>query len=415
MQDETLTETLSVNDEEKPLPEGWRLVRLGDVCYQSRRIVEPQTEEARKLKYLSLEHVESETGKILSDTNEVLEDEGKSTTFYFNEKHVLYGKLRPYLNKVSLPNFEGRCTTEIIPLLPNENAVREYLALILRRGETVNAVMKETKGSRMPRADVDVLLNLKTPFPPTIEEQRRIASILDEQMKAVEQARLAVEEQLEAADLLPNAFLRSVFESEEAKQWKLAKVGNISLLIIDGPHVTPFYVPNGVPFLTVRNIVNRRIDFSETSFITDADHQEFTKRGKAERGDILYTKDGTLGIPCVVDTDREFSFFVSVALIKLNREMADPYFIAFALESPFVLEQVKLLGAGMGLKHMVLKSIRSLEIPLPSTIKEQREVVEKLKKQMQAVETLKKSLTDKLEAIKKLPAALLRKAFAGEI
>ena len=56
------------------------------------------------------------------------------------------------------------------------------------------------------------------------------------------------------------------------------------------------------------------------------------------------------GCTTVVDTDREFSFFVSVALIKLNREIADPYFIAFALESPSVIEQVELLWRGRGIK-----------------------------------------------------------------
>ncbi len=73
--------------------------------------------------------------------------------------------------------------------------------------------------------------NLKIPLPPTIEEQRRIAAILDEQMKAVEMARLAVEEQLKAARLLPNAFLRSVFESEDAQNWQKRKLGEVCDII----------------------------------------------------------------------------------------------------------------------------------------------------------------------------------------
>jgi len=254
---------------------------------------------------------------------------------------------------------------------------------------------------------------LEIPLPP-LEEQERIAAILNEQMAAVEQARAAAEARLEAAKALPAAYLRAVFSSPEAGKWCRENVGNISTLVIDGPHVTPSYVPKGVPFLTVRNIVNRRIDLSDVSYVTPEDHAQFSRRGKAERGDILYTKDGTMGIPCVVDTDLDFSFFVSVALIKLVRDRAHPRFVAYALESAAVLEQVEQLGAGAGLKHMVLKSVRALEIPLPSLAEQQR-VATLLDGQMATVERARKAIEVELDAINKLHAALLRRAFNGEL
>ena len=132
----TTEELVTISDEaekQTPLPKGWRLVRLGDVCYQAKTIIEPSSQRAKTLSYLGLEDIESGTGKILSEERDALSDEGKSTTFYFNSKHILYGKLRPYLNKVAMPTFEGRCTTELIPLLPTEHATREYLVLILRK------------------------------------------------------------------------------------------------------------------------------------------------------------------------------------------------------------------------------------------------------------------------------------------
>jgi hypothetical protein len=94
------------------LPAGWCLVPLGEVCRQDRQIVEPSTDEAESLMYLSLEHVEAQSGRILKTSVDQVEDEGKSTTFRFDERHVLYGKLRPYLNKVALPCAPGRCTNQ---------------------------------------------------------------------------------------------------------------------------------------------------------------------------------------------------------------------------------------------------------------------------------------------------------------
>ena len=394
------------------LPEGWRWVRLGIVCTQDRQIIEPGTATSANRPYLSLEHIESNTGRILRESAGPTEDEGKSTTFAFDGRHILYGKLRPYLNKVALPDFQGRCTTELIPLLPT-NTERALLAWALRRQETVDAAMSGKTGSRMPRANMDELLCLEIPLPP-LAEQKRIAAILNEQMATVERTRAAAEAQLVAAKAIPAAYLRTIFNSPEAQQWNRVSMASISSLVIDGPHVTPFYVPNGIPFLTVRNIVNRRIDLSEVSYISASDHAEFTRRGKAERGDILYTKDGTLGIPCVVETDLDFSFFVSVALIKLLKDRVDPYFVAFALESPNMLEQVKLLGAGAGLKHMVLKSIRALDVPLPA-LSIQRCIVARLSEQMGTAGQTRKTLEEQLDTINKLPAALLRRAFSGEL
>ena len=114
----------------KALPADWRWARLGEVCEQDRQIIEPGTHHAAGRPYFSLEHIESNTGRILRHPSQALEGEGQSTTFAFDSRHVLYGKLRPYLNKVALPDFVGRCTTELIPLLPSVEVSREFLIWI---------------------------------------------------------------------------------------------------------------------------------------------------------------------------------------------------------------------------------------------------------------------------------------------
>jgi len=84
------------------------------------------------------------------------------------------------------------------------------------------------------------------------------------------------------------------------------------------------------------------------------------------------------------------------------------------LESPFVIEQVKRLGAGAGLKHMVLKSIRALKIPVPPLF-EQECIAEFLTEHIGFIGCLEKSLKEKRHMIDMLPAALLRRAFNGEM
>jgi type I restriction enzyme S subunit len=190
------------NNHHSQIPQGWSWVRLGDLCVEDKKIVEPASEVAAHLPYLSLEHIESNTGRILRHPSEFVEDEGQSTTFAFDQRHILYGKLRPYLNKVAIPNFYGRCTTELIPFLPLLNVSRHYLAWLFRHPNTVAVAMKGKTGSRMPRANIKELLSCQVLLPNCLAEQERLADIMDSQMNHIQRAKNACLEQLKLIEEL---------------------------------------------------------------------------------------------------------------------------------------------------------------------------------------------------------------------
>ena len=190
---------------QRPLPDGWRWAALGDMCVVDRQTITAEHPRYAEMAYLGLEHIESGTGRILISEDAARYSESISNNFRFTNQHVLYGRLRPYLNKVALPEFEGRCTTEIIPLLPTE-ADREWLAWFLRREETVEYAMRGRTGSRMPRADMPDLMRLSAYLPP-LGEQRRIADL----MGTADRARAAAAAQLTTIEVLTAALLRKVF------------------------------------------------------------------------------------------------------------------------------------------------------------------------------------------------------------
>ena len=86
-----------------PIHPDWPMVELDTICAQERRIASSKTEFG--LPYVGLENVESGTGRLLLESSS--SQEAISTSFVFTPRHVLYGKLRPYLNKVALPRFRG--------------------------------------------------------------------------------------------------------------------------------------------------------------------------------------------------------------------------------------------------------------------------------------------------------------------
>jgi type I restriction enzyme S subunit len=186
---------------------GWVRRNLGELCAEDRISVDPDSLLAKELPYLGLENVESVTGRIIKDVTAVSEAGGRSTTFRFDARHVLYGKLRPYLNKVALPDFEGRCTTELIPLLPRPDVSREFLAWLLRRPQTVEAAMREKTGARMPRANMRHILSLPVMVPVRLQEQQRLAAEMDARMSLVAEAKAACREQLRLLDVYAEKIL----------------------------------------------------------------------------------------------------------------------------------------------------------------------------------------------------------------
>ena len=110
------------------------------------------------LPYLGMENISSEDMKLKSDLQI---PETTSNTFIFNEKHVLFGRLRPYLRKVFVPNFKGQCSTEIFCLLPINELDRSFLAYWLLHPIISKKIIRTSTGARMPRANMNAILDFK--------------------------------------------------------------------------------------------------------------------------------------------------------------------------------------------------------------------------------------------------------------
>jgi len=143
-----------------------------------------------------------------------------------------------------------------------------------------------------------------------------------------------------------------------------------------------------VPFLSVKDVTGGKIDFSRVKYISRAEHEELTKRCKPDYLDILFTKVGTTGIARVIDTQEEFSIFVSLALLKFPRKCIDPHFLELLLNSPVVRQQSADNTQGVGNKNLVLKFIKAFVVPIPPLAEQKRSVarVEALLRQCDALE-----------------------------
>jgi type I restriction enzyme S subunit len=321
--------------------------------------------ECMTLPYVGLEHVEKESGRF-ADGFVPTPLNMLATNFRFTPKHVLYGKLRPYLNKVVLPNFDGVCTTEILTILPNEEKLdRTFLWAILLSPTFVNWATSQISGANLPRLDPKLLAEYEIPLPP-LTEQKRIASLLRRADRLRHLRRTARDL---GESLLQSVFLEMFGDALTGKNPKipLVPLETLCTKITDGTHVTPTYVESGVPFISIKDLTSTpgKIDFSNTKFISREEHEKISKLSNVERNDILYTKVGSYGIAQIVDTDREFSIFVSVTLLKPDKSKILPKFFEVVMNSSFVKKQADMLVSGIGVPDLHLREIKTFQIPLP--------------------------------------------------
>ena len=156
--------------------------------------------------------------------------------------------------------------------------------------------------------------------------------------------------------------------------WAWCRLGSILEKLTDGTHSTPKYTDSGVPFISVKDVSSGVLSFDSAKHISESEHRELYKRCDPKRGDILLTKVGTTGIPVIVDTDEEFSLFVSVAQLRFSHSLLDENYLLLLIQSPLVQQQCTEHTRGVGNKNWVMRDIANTLVAIPP-LAEQKKIV----------------------------------------
>ena len=183
------------------------------------------------------------------------------------------------------------------------------------------------------------------------------------------------------------------FALEDGAEW--VRLGDLCFTVADGPHFSPQYVEKneGVPFLSTRNISSSNIDMESAKYVSHEDHEEFCKRVKVKKGDVLYTKGGTTGIAKVNDLDIEFSVWVHLAVLQIPNDKLLNEYLALALNSPHCYIQSQTYTNGIGNKDLGLTRMINITLPLYPLNKQYR-IVEKAKALIVICDQLKARLKE---------------------
>jgi restriction endonuclease S subunit len=208
------------------------------------------------------------------------------------------------------------------------------------------------------------------------------------------------QERMDVYFFLPK-FIEYESKLKECK-FPLVSLGDkkISIKITDGTHYTPKYVDLGIPFIMVTNVTEEGINFKDVKYISIEEHKKLIKRCKPEPGDILLRKVGVGPriAKTILKNTPQFSIFVSLALLKINKNNVIPEYLETFLNTPLGRMQTIRFNKGIGQPDLHIESIRQVLVPLPpKTIQE--EIVEimeqarsKRKQNLKEVKGLKKEL-----------------------
>ena len=161
---------------------------------------------------------------------------------------------------------------------------------------------------------------------------------------------------------------------------KTVKLGDVCLKITDGSHYSP--KPSDItvfPYVTVRDISNDQIDFDGCKRIDKRQFEDLVNNGcMPSKGDLLFSKDGTVGKVSLVNFDKDFVVLSSLAILRPNQNVILPEYLFHILKSPLFLEQAIGKKSGTAIRRIILRDLKNIEFNIEEDINEQRRVVERL-------------------------------------
>ena len=394
-------------------------VRIADLCDLIRDSVKPRTRPDAL--YLGLEHLAP--GRLIRIGGGNASDM-RSTTSAFKPGDVLYGKLRPYLDKAVLADEAGVCTTELLVLRPRPDIDERFLSTVLHSPGFLEYAVAGTTGVQHPRTSWVHIREFEIPAS-LLDEQQGIADLLWLVHDAINQSEKLIEE----GQALKRAAMHTLFmrglRGEPQKEteigpvpesWGVVEFSSVREKLQYGTSIRCTYEVSDRPVLRIPNIEPQRVDPSDLKYCTLTGHA--ATKYELEDGDLIFIRTNgvldRLGSCAVYDGSPVNALFASYLIrAKLKPEFIVPHFAAsfFCSEIGTNIVSERAISASDGKFNLNTAAIDSLLLPLPPILKEQQEVVEIIDAIDRKIDLHRR----KRVVLEELFKALLHKLMTGEI
>ncbi|MCI7476894.1 MAG: restriction endonuclease subunit S [Selenomonadales bacterium] len=400
-----------IKEEEYPyeLPEGWKWERLGKCVNLSANKTELFLDST---KYVGLENIEKDTGIIKYEIGAEL----KSIKNVFVEGQILYGKLRPYLNKHGIAKFKGVCSTDILVFSANNDVSNKWVDYYFNMPSFISYAISNSTGINLPRVNSKSILSYVIPIPPK-ETQQKIVDIIESLFAKLDIAQEKVEQVLAESEYRRSAILHNAFSGKLTEKWR--EENNVSFdswneyKIKDiAKNIKDKYDPEKDKFLNIPYIGLEHIE--KNNGIVGFSSSEGVKSIKTlfNKNDVLYGKLR----PYLDKHDiAEYNGMCSTDIIVYRCELKETAIILnYVMSTNQFIEYAVTNSKGINLPRTSEKIISEYKLQLP-LLTEQKEIVRLLDKFLSVEDKVKSTCQNTLEAIATMRKSILAKAFRGEL
>lgn len=407
------------------LPPNWALTTLGAVTDYGKTVKVEAEDIPAEAWVLELEDIQKDSSRILQRLSQS-ERQSLSTKNRFDAGDVLYGKLRPYLNKVVVADAPGFCTTEIVPVQAGPALERRYLFHWLKHPAFLKYVEAASHGMNMPRLGTDAGRAAPLVLAPR-PEQTRIADQLDTLLARIQ----GCQDRLEAIPALLKRFRQAVLNSavsgtlidvdggRGAAAWERTTVGAIARDVRYGTSKKCTYASTGHGVLRIPNIAQHgRIDLTDLKR-ADFDAKEVDKLALRE-GDLLVIRsNGSVDLvgACSVVTAAEAGLLFAGYLMRLriDQTRALPVYVRICLSTSRQRELIERTAKSTsGVNNLNAEELRSLPLSLP-TLGEQIAIVKRAEALLGLAAQIERRHAAATSNVLRLTPLTLAKAFRGEL
>jgi len=354
---------------------------------------------------VGLEHIEPQTGRRIGD---VPIDLGSMTgrKARFLPGDIVYGYLRPYLNKVWIAEFAGFCSVDqYVSIVDEAVADRTYVASYLRRPAYLAAAPIDETPGQLPRIRIDEVLSTPIPLPP-LEEQRRIAARLRDELGAVADFGPSIDRWASTLATLRRSALTTIFEQLLGERRSVGKLADVIKLRNDIVH------PTDRPTGTAEFVGLEHIEAGSGRRIGQVPIDLAAMTGRKATfspGNIVYGYlRPYLNKVWLADIDGFCS--VDQYVLEVDARRADSDFVALFMLSDAYLSRAPITTTPGQLPRIRSGEVLSVPAPIPS-LADQRRIAARLREQLAQIDRAKAALNAQRKAVDVLPAALLRDVF----
>lgn len=409
------------------LPKGWVGCKLGDVVDYGKTVKAVMTNIDNDAWVLELEDLEKDSSKILQRVS-FGERKPKSAKNAFKAGDVLYGKLRPYLNKMVIAPEDGICTSEIIPLkVPTGLVDNRFLFYWLKGrvfGDYVNAV---SYGVNMPRLGTKDGSNAPMVLAPTTE-QKRIVAKLDEVLAQVD----TIKARLDRIPAILKRFRQSVLAAAVSGKlteewrgssilvgWQMKKLGSIVQAIEAGKNLKCIETPpenDEYGIIKISAVTWGVYDEEQSKTLPSKDL--FIESRRVNVGDFLISRANTielLGNPVIVHRVTK-NLMLSDKVLRLVMREEDKSWVSIFLRSTDGRKEIESRSTGnqMSMRNIGQKALLDIDVP-KAPDREQTEIVRLVDQYFAFADTIEAQVKKAQARVDNLTQSLLAKAFRGEL